>query len=193
MNKHKHTILAFAALFGGLLLLASCCSRKSDIRGYDFESVVKKDYADMIDTYGNGAKMYIACGHLNYAYEEIIEYGMSLDSIYFTDMFTIFQVGDTVVEIMHYEDMKKPVVNKKEGQWMECQPITPETDITAMEALEIFLASGDAMDSVCRPMGNNVVLRLPYSIENSRYCYLFGYDSIFTILDEHGTFIHCSE
>lgn len=193
MKKHKHIILTFAALLCGSLLLASCCSRKPDIRGYDFESVVKKDYADMIDTYGNGAKMYIACGQLNYTYEEIVEHGMSLDSIYFASMFTVFQVGDTVVEIMHGSGIDEPVVNKKAGQWQECQPITPETEITAMEALELFLASGDATDTVCRPMGNNVVLRLPYTIENSKYCYLFGYDSVFTVLDEHGTFIRCSE
>ena len=193
MNRYKHIILALSAVIGGLLLFGSCCSGKPDTMGYDFESVVKKDYADMVGMYGDSAKLYVACGYLNYTYEEIIDCGISLDSVYITNMFTIFQVGDTVVEITHIEDVEDPVVEKNVGEWMECRPITPETEITAMEALGMFLSSGAVEDSACAPFANSIVLRFPYCIDNSRYCYLFGYDSVFVILDEHGKLTRCSE
>lgn len=193
MNKHKHIILTLSAVIGGLLLFGSCHSDKPDTRGYDFESVVKKDYADMVGMYGDSVKLYVACGYLNYTYEEIKNCHIGMDSVYFASMFTVFQAGDTVVEITHIEDVEDPIVEKMAGEWMECRSVGPEAELTAMEALWKFLDSGAIEDSVCTPFANSVVYRLPHCIDSSRYCYLFGYDSLFTIMDEHGRIVRCLE
>lgn len=188
-NKVLHIFLAVA-----LLSSAMFCSCKGSTSGYDFESVVKKDYADMVGMYGDSAKLYVACGYLNYTYEEIVNCGISLDSVYITNMFTIFQVGDTVVEITHIEDVEDPLVEKSVGEWMECCPLTPETEITAMEALGMFLSSGAVEDSACAPFANSIVLRLPtYCTDTSRYLYMFGYDGKYVTLDGHGNMTRYSK
>lgn len=154
--------------------------------GLDFEKIYKEDITNATNTYKDkNVSLYAVYGCLNKTFEEIIAENIDIDDVYFTDVYTVFQVGDNVVQYSH-NGTDKSVSVYEYSFWDDSYKLEiPDQIIPVEDALSKYIAQSDTVVP-----GNIIVLRNPFEMNDSLGCYyLFGYDSIYTIMDVKGLIV----
>ena len=153
---------------------------------FEFEKVYKEDITNATNTYKNeNVSLYAVYGCLNKTFEEIIAENIDINDVYFTDVYTVFQVGDNVVQYSHNGTVKSVSVYEY-SFWDDSYKLEiPDQIIPVEDALSNYIAQSDTVVP-----GNIIVLRNPFEMNDSLGCYyLFGYDSIYTIMDVKGLIV----
>lgn len=182
MKKISTVLLLAVAIIS---LLAVTCHRDKK-EGLNFEKIYKEDLKNATKTYKNeNVSLYAVYGCLNKTFEEIIAENIDINDVYFTDVYTVFQVGDNVVQYSH-NGTDKSVSVYEYSFWDDSYKLEiPDQIIPVEDALSNYIAQSDTVVP-----GNIIVLRNPFEMNDSLGCYyLFGYDSIYTIMDVKGLIV----
>lgn len=182
MKKISTVLLLTVAIIS--LMAVTCHRDKKD--GLNFEKIYKEDIEKVTKKYNTeDVQLYAVYGCLNKAFEEIIDENIDINEIYFTDIYTIFQVGDKIVQLSH-NGIFDTINEYEDSYWADSYKINiPDNIITADSALKNYLAQSDTVVP-----GNIIVLRSPFEMNDSLNCYyLFGYDSVYTIMNAKGAIV----
>lgn len=173
------------ALLGITFMSLMVCGCHKEV-GLDFEKIYKEDITNATNTYKNeNVSLYAVYGCLNKTFEEIIAENIDINDVYFTDVYTVFQVGDNVVQYSH-NGTDKSVSVYEYSFWDDSYKLEiPDQIIPVEDALSKYIVQTDTVVP-----GNIIAIRNPFEMNDSLGCYyLFGYDSIYTIMDVKGLIV----
>lgn len=172
-------IIAFAMMF-------SSCHKKGD-KGLNFESTYRTNLEMVKLLYpADSVKTVVICGCLSQSFEDIVKNDINMDTVYFTNVFVVMQIGNDVLEFWNSKDGVDTNWNRN-GYWDDTYPLVMTDDLISADSAARKYVNYLKESGEPSVPGNFVVLRSPFEIGDSlNPYYLFGYDSVYSIMDKCG-------